>query len=481
MPVSFTNNNILRRLDLFLLLLSVLFILFYSVDKKVWYDETVSILCSKGISHNTPLDFNNKALITNTELSAYNTSGNVFNATVTDNSNSYLYNISLHFFTLLFGNSINIYLLLSRLFGVACLVAFYFLSQKLISSPGFRALALFFLFTDAIFLGMSIEIRAYILGILFICLSALYLFRFIYEEESPGNLFLVLLFSVGALLSHFLSVYILFVYGLILLAKKGKGLFAKRYVVPILLPLLLLAVYFLFSFRGLLIMDKQNAAITEARKSDFSYTGVFFNFIKFTTQNIKILLPAFNPSNVIKLVSAAIFIIILIVAKRVAHEKRQKQLLFVLLGLALSGSIVLTALSLKAGHMTPFYNRYFSFSVPFNCLFIALFLQLLFQNVRSAAIKYGALVFFVVPAAFLFYKNVQQTENLKYSHVQIARIIADKKMTDVEVKDSRDATLIHCFLPGGYNLNYHVNPGATLFKAYNQSATEEIPIVRIDK
>jgi hypothetical protein len=474
-----TGNNLMNRIDQVVLILAMLFVLLMPVNKKIWYDETVSVLCSKGISHNTPAQYQGATIITNAELEKHNNAANVFEATVVDNSNSYLYNIKLHFFTNMFGNTINTYVLLSRLFAVCALICFYVLARKFISAPLFRAIAIFFLCADPIFWGMSIEIRAYMAGIFFICLSAIFLVRFLNENDSPANLFFTLLFSVAAMLTHFLTVYVLLIYALLLLVYKGKTLLSKKYILPVVVPVLLLGIFFMCSISGLQVMGKQNKVISEIQKDSFTYSSVLFNFLKFTAVNMKVVLPAFHPSNIIKILAAGILLIVYMVGRKAAKGTGQLKPMHMLLLLALSGSLFLTALSVAAGHNTPFYNRYFSFSVPFNCLFIAFFLQLLFQHSRSAIVKYAAMAFFIVPVAFLFYKGLKIQGDVKYSHTQIAEIISSKNMTDVEVQEAGDALLIHCFLPSGYQLNYHIVPTATAFKASGQNLVESVPIVRI--
>ena len=480
MPVTDTNTKFLGQLDRLVLLVCVLFVLFIPVDKRIWYDETVSVLCSKGISHSTPAAFEGVSLITNAELGSYNTPSKVFDATVIDNSNSYLYNITLHYFTNLFGNTVNTYVLLSRLFSVLSLVSFFFLSRRFIASPIFRSVALLLLLADPVFFGMSMEIRAYAAGIFFTCLSALYLTRFIDGEDSPGNLFFTFLFSVAAFLTHFLAVYVLLVYGLLLIILKGKKLLSKKYILPVLIPVLLLGLFFAFALSGLMVMNKQNEGIAEMHKGEFTYASVFFNFVRFTAINMKVVLPAFHPSDIIKLLSLVVVILVCTLARKLANDKIHRRHTYMLLLLAISGSLMLTALSLIAKHNTPFYNRYFSFAIPFNCLFIAYFLYLLFKKSRFAIVNYTTLLFFIVPVTLLFYKGLGTKGNVKYTHTDIADIIVADKMTDVVVKESADALLIHCFLPQGYKLNYHVDPTATSFNAYNSTTTRALPIIRID-
>jgi len=477
--MSLSNTQLYKHVDKVVLLLACLFVLLAPADKKIWYDETVSVLCSKGISHSTPAAYSGVNTISNKALEQYNNPAHVFDATVTDNSNSYLYNMALHYFTGIFGNGLNIYVLLSRLFSVLALISFYLLGKKYIPSPFFRSAAIFFLLADPVFLGMSTEIRAYAAGIFFITLSALYLSRFIDENDSPRNLFFAMLFSVCAFLTHFLSVYVLLVYGLLLIVIKGKKLLSRQYILPILVPAALLALFFAFAMAGLSVMNKQNATIAEIQKTDFTYTSVFFNFAKFTANNLKVVLPSFHPSNIIKLVSLLIVVAMGISARKLAGDALQRRHANTLLVLALSGSLFLTALSIAAGHNTPFYNRYFSFAIPFNCLFVAYLLYLLFRQ-KSALLKYGALAFFLLPVAVLFYKGIGQPGNLKYTHTDIAATIEEKNMTDVVVRESADALLIHSFLPNGYNLNYHIDPAATAFKAYNATESATLPIVRID-
>src|ERR1700722_13606084 len=113
-------NNILsnsrsRKINIFCLLAAIILVLTLPVKKEIWYDETVSIRCSKGISHDTPALLSNIDAANSAGLSRLNTAANVFNATVLDNGNSFLYNLCLHWFTLIFGISVAAYMLLSKL------------------------------------------------------------------------------------------------------------------------------------------------------------------------------------------------------------------------------------------------------------------------------------------------------------------------------------------------------------------------------
>ena len=160
--------------------MAIIIVLILPLKKEIWYDETVSVLCARGISHDAPMLFANTNVVSSVALAQLNTPANVFNATVNDNANSFLYNICLHWYTAVAGNSITSYMLFSKLLAIATLIAFYFLCGLFFGrgSP-FTSVAIMLLAIDIDFIGMSHEIRAYQMGILFVTLAAIYFYKFI--------------------------------------------------------------------------------------------------------------------------------------------------------------------------------------------------------------------------------------------------------------------------------------------------------------
>ncbi len=478
---SMISNSAARKINIVCLLAAILLVLILPLKKEIWYDESISIRCSKGISHDTPLFYANTNQIGSEAFSQLNTAGNVFNATVLDNGNSFLYNITLHWFTMIFGNSIAVYMLLSKLCAIGTLIAFYMLCSLFFKDSIFTSLAIILLATDNDFAGMSHEIRAYSMGILFVTLAAIYFFKFLDQKESPRHLFLAGLFSAGAILSHFLSIYVVLVFlGVLLVIKKGK-LFSGKNIPAIMAPVVLLVVFFYFSYKGVQMMSNQNHKIQErSAAAGFSAVEAVQRSIKFTAINYKAVFPAFGNRPFAGILSLAFIVLLYIAGVRISKEQAERRNLHILFLFGIFGSLFLLLLSVKSQHYTALYYRYYSFCIPFCCLFIAYLLYVLFKQPAFNSLIKGSLVTIVLlPSCSLFVFGLLSAKPvLAYNHVAVAQQIAHDGIDKAGVSDWEDALLLQCFLPNGYKINYVRDQTEPYFALYKTGGLERIPVIK---
>ncbi len=469
-----------RIINFVCLLLAAIIILILPLKKEIWYDETVSVLISKGINHDTPASLSQATTLSSDEIASLNTNSNVFRATVLDNANSYIYNICLHWFTLLFGNSLATYMLFSKLCGIAALIAFYVFCNLLFRQSLFTSLAILLVTTDTTFTGMSHEVRAYALGIFFVLAAAIYLYKFLYQNDKPIYLLLTGLCSVAAVLTHFLSVYIVLVFiATILLEKKAK-LFSLKNTVALLIPIGLIAYYFYCAYPGLAIMSRQNAEIQHKHVNEgVAVTEVLLRSARYTAVNFKSVFSAFSANSVIAVLSFILLPILYITGLRHASggEKRTTHLLF---AMGISGTFFLAFLSFRSQHYTALYHRYYSFCVPFCSLFTAYVLYLLSRNNNfNNLLKAGIISIFAIPACLLFFITAgKKTAKQKFNHIAVANQIVRDHVTKADVPEWQDALLLQCFLPEGYKINYTLNPSVPIFTLYKTDATVSVPVVK---
>ncbi|MCW3124116.1 MAG: hypothetical protein JWQ38_3608 [Flavipsychrobacter sp.] len=474
------NNGLARKVNIFCLLAAIIAVLIFPLKKEIWYDETVSMLCSKGISHDTPEQLANTTTTSSAELAKLNTSENVFTATVLDNGNSFLYNISLHWFTGLFGNSIATYTLFSKLCTIALLIAFFLLCLLFMTDSFFVSIAVLLLAMDNM-MGISHEIRAYAMGAFFITTAAIFFYKFTYQKASPLLLFLTGLFSVGAVLCHFLSVYIVLVFLGAMLYTKRTALFSVKNVLAMLLPIALIGIFFYCSAKGLQIMSKQNEKIAQAAQ-EFSMGKVLLLGMKYTAINFKAIFPAFIDKAIVIILSFLVVPALYLYGLRntaIATQKRNLHLLFLL---GISGSIFLSLLCLKSHHYTALYYRYFSFCIPFCCLFTTYVLYICAANSGiSKAVKGGILSVITLPVVALFLMFLAKgNPKVKYNHIAVAGEIVRDHVTKIEVPEWSDALLIQCVLPDGYKIDYVRNPLTTNFTLYKAGNEEQVPVIKIN-
>lgn len=475
------NDDVTKKINIACLLAAIAMVLFLPLRKEIWYDETVSILCSKGISHDTPAQFQKDTVLQSATINRLNTEANVFNATVIDNANGFLFNTALHWFTALFGNSISIYTLLSQLCGAAALVALYFLCTLVFGNGIFTSVTLILMATDNTFMGMAHEIRAYAMGVLLVVIAALYYYKFTYIDEKPVYLFLTGLFSVAAILCHFLSVYIVVAFLAGMLIEKKRRLFSSRNIIAIAIPVILAGLFFWISRAGFATMSAQNQQIQQRTLNEnFSAAVVLLRSMKFTAINFKIVFPAFYGAIPITSLSFLTMILIFTAAVRAAEDKTERRNLYMLFSLGFIGSLFLAFLALKSHHYTALYFRYFAFCIPFCSLFMAYSLSVFSKaSFLHPLIKAGMFAIVLLPSCILFAKTIANHNPIvKYNHAAIANKIVAGKINRIGVPEWHDALLVQCFLPKDYKADYVLTPTLPNFTLFNGTTVETVPVIK---
>ncbi len=470
-----------KKINIVCLLLAIAAVLVLPLKKEIWYDESISILCSKGIDCDLHSSYANTTTINSTTLEQLNNVQGVYKATILDNSNSFLYNLCLHWFTMLCGNSITAYMLLSKLCGIATLLAFFVLCNLFLKNNIFTSVATLLLATDLNFIAMSHEIRAYAMGTTFIVLAAAYFYKFMYENEKPVYIFFTGLFSVAAVLSHYLSVYaILVMLGYLVLTKKSR-LFSVKNLIALMIPVLIIAVYFYFAITGLRYMGRQNETIAHnAAILPFSIMHVIYRSMAMGAADFKVVFSAFGEKKIAVIVGFLAVIALYIVAIKATQDKTEKRNLQLLFLLGASGSLFLAALCFKSNHYTALYNRYHSFCIPFACLFTAYAMYLVFKNPKINTMINGTiLVIIIIPTLTLFFLSLRKNNPaVNYNHIALAKEIETEKISKIELPAWEDAFLIQAVLPRGYKIDYVLNKSSAYFTLYKADTTEKVSIIR---
>ncbi len=473
-----SNSIAIKLVHIFCLLVAMTIVLMLPAKKEIWYDETVSMMCSKGISADEPERMAAKTTVTADELEQLNTAGNVFHATVTDNANSFLYNIGLHWYTNAFGTTLDDYVAFSKICALCALLAFYALCTLFFGYSFFTPLAVILLAIDIDFVGMSHEIRAYMMGMFFVSAAGIHFFRFI-KEAKPINLFFTALCSVGAVLSHFLSVYVVVTFCIgMLWVHKGK-LFKPGNILAVVVPILLVGWFFLEAYPGLRIMSMQNAHIQEREQAGgFSAWVVITGTLKFVALNFKSVFPAFMGKAPVFIVSALAVLVLYIAALRSAADAAIRRNLHLLFWLGVSSSIFLALLCFRSGHYTALYYRYHSFSVPFATLFTVYAVFVILQGSAGRVVKAGVLLAVLGPCCLLFVSSVRHaTAVQKYNHIAIAQEIQRTNATQLEAPTWKDVLLVHTVMPVGYKIDYVRTENAPYFTLHSGSGVQQVPVL----
>jgi uncharacterized membrane protein len=474
------KEGLAKRLNIFCLFIAITVVAVFPLKKEIWYDETVSVLCSKGISHDSPALFANTNVLHAAQINDFNNVADVFHATVVDNGNSFIYNLTLHWYTELFGNSLFAYTSFSRLLAIATLLAFFVLCKQLFKNSIFTSVAILLLASDNDFMGMSHEIRAYSMGIFFVTMAAVQMYRFIHSPEKTKYLLYTGLFSAAAILSHFLAVYVVIGFVIALVFIRRMAIFSLENLLAVLVPVGILALYFLYAVPGLQHMSIQNHAIQESTTAPFSLAHVSDRSARFMALNFKTVFPAFFNNPIVSYASVLFVIALYITGIKCATNRTSRRGIHLLFILGICSSLFLAALSIRSQHYTSLYYRYYSFGIPFSCLFIAFVLYVISWNSKiHKLIKAGLVVIVLVPSVTLFAIGlINAKPALKYNHAAIARQIEIGHLGKISVPTWHDAMLVHSFLANGYKIDYFRNPEAQYFILYKADANETAPVVK---
>jgi 4-amino-4-deoxy-L-arabinose transferase-like glycosyltransferase len=469
-----------RKINLFCLLAAIISVLVFPLKKELWYDETISVLCSKGISHDSHLMFANQDTVSSQAIQKLNTVGNVHIATVVDNGNSFLYNEGLHWFTSLAGNSLFAYTLFTKLAGIAVLIALYVLAGLLFGESIFISLAVALLATDVSFMSIGNEVRAYMLATCFITIAAINFYQFMYRDDKPKYLLLLGLFSAAAILCHFLSVYIVLVFVGYLLVYKSQKLLTAPSIAAIAVPIVLVGIYFLFSYKALVTMSSQNKHIEHAAANEgFNLGEVLFRSMHLSSLDFKVVFSSFRKTRPVIFLSFLTVLALYISAVQFAADRTDKKRLHLLFLLGFSSTVFLGLLSLKAHHYTSLYLRYHAFCLPFGALFTAYALSVLVKSGRlNRYLKTAVVGFFIVPALAIYLLSVMHGSAIRvYNHYAVAQQIKEGKMDKLGVANWRDAFLVNSFLPDNYKIDYVRKENGPYFTLYKAGREETIRVL----
>lgn len=477
------NNNITRYINIGTLLLLICLVFFYPVKKEIWYDESVSMLCSKGLYYTTGNELTALGSNSSAVLEAKNNATDVYKCTLIDNGNSFLYNELLHYYTNLSGNSINSYMWLSKLSAAGMLVLLFVLCGLLWGDSIFTALALVLMCADGISWTMAHEIRAYEMGMMFIVGAAVFTYKYLYKTGNSKDLFFAGLLSVSAVLCHYLSAYAVLVLVAYILLNKKTELLRIKNIAAIAVPVALAGIYLVLAAQGFAVMNRQNSRIaqTHTATNDFSIAHVATLSMKFTNSNFKFVISSFTDSVIVTVLAFVFVIALYVVAVRLSPTKKEKRDLHFLFLSGMSGTLFLSLLCLKSHHYTALYFRYFSFCVPFATLFTVYALYIVYNSPRVKKIAGSAAIALVtLPTMGFFSIILKGGYKLKYNHMNVARMITDKQVDKLIAPNWTDAFLIQSSLPKGYQLNYMIDSTTKDLILIKTDTVNKIPVLRVN-
>lgn len=236
----------------------------YEIDNYgLWFDEECSVLAANGISDfidTTSINF------TNSMVKSQNTINNVIRSTIIyDSGNSIAYNLMLHFWVQLFGNSDFAVRSLSLIFGCLIVCISYLISKKLFRDVLIAQVIVILICFHPLLIEYSRMARAYSMATFLSMLSTFFFIRIITIKTRNSNYLYYILFVILSLLTHYLTSTIFIAHGLIFLFNVRDKITWIKYTTSVFIVFILFYVWLYFwGNAGLNIMNERSLNYTSA-------------------------------------------------------------------------------------------------------------------------------------------------------------------------------------------------------------------------
>ena len=467
------TTAVFKRTNMAVLVACILLVLAFSAHKHLYFDEAHYIMASKGITQLNVNHFDSLQSFTSTDLAKENTLGNLYTQG--------LYTVVQHYYTAIFGRSFNAHLSLSVLIGILIMIAFYRLAKEFFGDTLYTSLALIFFCTNMAIFNMTHDITPYIFSVFCVAMSAIYFFRYLYKSSTAANLLLLGIWSAFGLMAHLFVIYIIAVYIIALIATEKAAFFRKGNILPLLIPIVLLVVF--YAPQALFLIkystDYRTHAVHTNVVINLSLSETVQLFFKSVAINFKAIFPLFKDTTMVRAGSFLFVIIIYLFGVRMlAYDKPVQRKYHLLFALGIISCLLLATLAITTNNRLLFSYRYFAFSTPFCCLFITVFIRGIISDQKLGILYKAALpALLIFPGLYEFTANRIHNTITPNNYVQTAQYIRQNNIHQISTPDAIDAAFINSLLPADYTMTYIMDHHSTNFILYRTNTAERIPVI----
>ncbi len=425
----------------------------YNIDKYgVWYDEQISILIANGQNHvELPTTFNNS------KFSETNTLDGVLKSTISDNGNSIAYNVVLHFWLSLFGNSDFNARILSLIFSVISIIVAYKFSNAYFNNRSLSLLVALMFAVHPLLVHFGQETRVYSMALLFSFLSSYYFFHIVFEKASVYYYLLYSTTTFISLTSHYLSAPIFIAHLIIFVVyTRDKQIWIKYISSGILTLGLFSSWLFVGGLEGYVVLAGQNKeyiSIVASGKSTFAQPATLQNII---TGWFQIWLQIFgNRFQNWGFRVRELFVLLVIPFYLVVNLFSYVKLNFIssqkvvsLIIMVFTQTAFATFFAIKSGHTLSFQPSYAIFVIPYAIFLMGSSLYFCYQNNKKLAIGFGFFVLFTMvaslPIRYLNFNKILPSSNQYYKNAQIIKTTYNQH-NEIVFKSSFDAKMTNLY------------------------------------
>lgn len=396
---------------------------------ETWGDEKLSISEANGM---LTLALKPKEIFTKENIDNNNTLYNAIKSTQDgDGGNGILYIISLHYWTMLVGNSDLAVRMLSVVFGVCTVYLIYLLSFEIFSNKWLAILAMFLATIHPQLITYSQEARTYSFALMITLTMSLILTKVIkYKKITPVYFLPYSVLAAAAILSHYSTGYIIAAHVIILLiALRPNFPNWLRLIGYSIIPLGIITIWLLsFGLKGLAIISERNAeyvllSSSNPANSFYSKTTLYTicagwaqNLLTFFGNSFSQL--GIRIAYVLPILAVPIYLVLVgFKYNKLISNFKGICLIFLLF----SSLIYATVLSLLSGHIISFQQLYSIFSVPYGLILLGACIHYIIDQSKlsfSHVVTGIQLLVMIASCVFIYYGLDSHTkEKNKYEPV----------------------------------------------------------------
>lgn len=451
------------RSDHLIYLIIILFVgtllRFYHLNKfGIWSDEEETILIANG----QKILNDSLGVFTYANIHKSDNVRGVLNSTIADNGNSIFYNLTLHFWLNLWGNSTTSSRALSCIFGVLIIILTFKLSDFLFQNAGISLFITLFVAIHPLLISFSQQARAYSLGTFLSLLSTYYFLNIILRKNQSVLFYLLYVLSAtAALLSHYLTAPILLAQFIIfLLFARDKRLLAKSVVAGLSVFGLFYLWMIIGGFDGMNVLNTQNTEYTKLAsgyqdgENAFYLPATFSNILKgwgqIWLQIFGNALQQFNFQlrNILVLIILPLFPILYTIFASLKNNIN-KQNIIILVVLTFTQTVFATILAVRSGHIISFQPLYTTFILPYAVILLGYSLYC-FREIYKlpSVILYASITAIMLISLIPHYLNINGHFPATDLHAEAAAYIVNNcdQNNEIIYNSSRNARLINLHL-----------------------------------
>jgi uncharacterized membrane protein len=435
----------------------------------IWHDERVSILIAHGLHHTVPVN----GIVSASAMHSENTLPSVVDATILDNGNGLLYNVLLHYWMNLFGNSDLAARLLSFLFSVLLIPLVHAFSQKLFNSKRIAIAAAFITVIHPLFVAYAQQARPYAMATFFTLLASTMFIDIIRERATFRTYIWYALAASCALLTHYLAAYIFIAHALIFLtAVRSSKAYVHYFLSGSLVALVFVTWMINGGLEGMKVLDMQNAKYAiqasnyvEGQKS-FAMPASPKNIV---TGWVQVWLQVFgnryqNFGFRIREIAAMVLIPLVMTGALGWMIRKDKGALGkyrLIVILIVVQTVFASILAIRSGHCISFQTLYASFVVPYACVLLGWTFVHLYESNKFSALSIALSVFVsgvMLSSCFTTYLNTNSIFPDFNGHRRKAQELSARSGDEpVAIKTGMDLMLISLYLPDETDILLYVD------------------------